>query len=89
MTGRCDGCGKTGSACKVRTHILECAAWQALYAQDPAQARDPEAAYLAWTAEGERTEARAERKAVLAGLEVDKRAVADARWATPADILED
>lgn len=87
-SGRCDGCGKTGTVARVAAHIMECPDWQALYAASPALARDPEKAYAAWIAGG-RTQAREERKVVLAERESAAHEQADLRWAVPKDILED
>lgn len=82
--GRCEGCGKTGSACKIETHCAECPKWLALPFD---RQLDPALSYAGWVAEGKSAE-RASRKRELAEREVELRSVADARWATPADILE-
>jgi len=84
-TGRCEGCGRTGSASKIREHVVQCGEWLSL----PFDYQlDPERSYRQWKAEG-RQEEREGHKAELAGREVQLRAMADARWATPKDILED
>lgn len=84
-SGRCEGCGRTGPAPRIGAHILECPAW--LYLPYDHQL-DPVESYTRWQAEG-RQEKRVEHKAELADREVIARAKADARWATPKDILED
>ena len=88
MPGRCEGCGKTGSPCKIRDHTLECEKWQALYAADPATALDPEASWRRWQDTG-RSEERRERIGKLAAIERDLQAAAAARFTRPPDILED
>lgn len=84
-TGRCEGCGRTGSACKIRDHVIQCGDWLALPFDHQL---DPERSYRQWKAEGKQ-EARVEHKAELAGREIRLRAMADARWVAPRDILED
>jgi hypothetical protein len=84
-TGRCEGCGRTGSASKISAHMLECPAWLSL----PYDRQfDAGLSYTQWKTGG-RQEQREEHKAELADREVTLRAMADARWATPKDILED
>lgn len=88
MAGRCEGCGETGSPAKVSAHILECAAWQALYAQDPALALSPADSYQRWQDSGKAGERTARIGAAMA-LENRLQAAAVARFAKPPDILED
>ncbi len=86
-TGRCDGCGITGSTAKVIRHVLDCKQWHALYAKDSVLARDPETAYVAWLSGGRAVE-RESRKRAAIEQENEKRAAASRRFATPRDILE-
>lgn len=88
MTGRCEGCGTTGPVPKVGEHILQCAAWQKLYAADPALALSPEESYRRWQ-EGGKDEARGVRIAAAVELENRLLAAAAARFSRPKDILED
>lgn len=85
MPGRCEGCGRTGSPCKIKTHAVECADYLALPFPDQL---DPEASYARWVAEGKPAE-RQQRRQDLADREVVLRSAQDLRWATPKDILED
>jgi hypothetical protein len=61
--GRCAGCGKTGSACHVSAHIIDCGDWLALYASDPARALDAEAEHERWKADDQQTERDVRREA--------------------------
>jgi hypothetical protein len=87
-TGRCAGCGKTGSSNAISRHIIDCPDWQAVYARDPDKALDPVAAYEQWMTEGKQ-EARVERREALTAQEEVLHTAAEARWATPKDMLED
>ena len=65
MTGRCagDGCGKTGPACKLRKHVVECEAWLAL---PPERQLDPEAEHLRWLEQDKDDERAARRERAIA-----------------------
>jgi hypothetical protein len=84
-SGRCEGCGRTGSSTKIYQHVVECELFLKL---PPGQMLDPLTSYANWQAEGKKAH-RTERKQDLTTQEVVLRAAADARWATPRDILED
>ncbi len=92
-TGRCAGCERTGPATKIAVHVLSCSEYVALYRQDRARCLDPVTEYLRHRAAESTTETHArDRDKRLA----DKYAVTAhtlarqaARFATPADILDD
>jgi len=90
--GRCSGCGRTGSAARVKNHIISCQEYLALFRSRPAECRDPETEYQCFTAVSQ-DETSAERRDVrlrerfvemarLQGIEAQ-------RWRQPRDILED
>lgn len=91
-TGRCAGCDRTGPATKITVHILGCAGYAALYRQDPARCLDPVSEYerhrsISTTESHARDRDRrlADKYAVTATAA----AIQAARFATPADILDD
>lgn len=49
--GRCAGCLETGPVRAVAWHVVQCAAWAALYRKDPVLALDPAAEYARWAAQ--------------------------------------
>lgn len=84
-SGKCVGCGRQGPSGKIYAHVTECPPFLALpYSEQT----DPVEAYAEWQAEGKQ-EAREVRKVALSDREVELRSAADARWATPKDMLED
>lgn len=85
--GRCAGCGKTGSACKVNGHILTCEKWLALYQSDPSKALDAAAEHIRWKAEDQANE-RTERREAIAVTGEAARAASLDRFKF-RDILED
>lgn len=91
--GRCAGCGKQGSACKVEQHLVSCEKYIALFKNHPERALLPEAEYERYKREDRSPEAKAEAKEQrLHATLVDedrRRASQEARWATPKDILAD
>lgn len=86
--GRCAGCGKTGSACKIKDHCVQCPRWLLLFQQDPARALDPAAEYIRWRDEDKNTERTERREQVVVTTDAS-RAASLARFATPPDILAD
>lgn len=84
--GRCAGCGKTGSACRIDRHSLECVLFQKLFAENPAAALSAVAEYARW-AQRDKASGRLERRD--AGLAVSRsaRAVQAERFARLPDIL--
>jgi hypothetical protein len=92
-TGRCAGCGHTGSGRKVKAHVLNCPGYHALFQQRPRDALDPEAEYVRFRAAEGSADARAEQRAQRLAERLDDNArqhvLHALRWATPADPLED
>lgn len=86
--GRCAGCGRTGSACKVNDHTAECSQWLALYAAEPAKALDAAAEYIRYRDSGARDDERAERREAVATAGEAARTASVQRFAFK-DILED
>jgi len=64
-SGRCAGCGRTGSACRVNTHIAECPGWLELYRKDPSLALDAESEYKRWKDQDQAGERDARREHVM------------------------
>jgi hypothetical protein len=87
MPGRCAGCGKTGSASRMRRHIADCPDWAALYARSPDAALDPEAEYQRWSACDKEDERGARREQQIAQV-LRRRAEGHERWRS-RDILAD
>lgn len=85
--GRCAGCGKTGSACKINTHILTCEKWLALYQSDRARALDAAAEHIRWKEQDQAAE-RTERREAVAVQGEAARAASLSRFSY-RDILED
>lgn len=92
MSGRCAGCGITGSPRKVNQHLLACSEFQELFRTDPAAALDAQSEYRRFR-EQDTPESRAQnRDARLTVLFADQERLLvrqQARWATPRDLLED
>lgn len=89
MTGRCAGCGLTNkNADLVREHTRYCMPFRSLYLEYPEAALDPGDEYIRWR-EAERGEERQEHKDAAVSEADRRRAVQQARWKTPPDILED
>jgi hypothetical protein len=86
--GRCAGCGKTGSACKIKDHCVQCPPWLALFQEDPRRALDPGAEYIRWRDEDKNTERVTRREQVVVTTDAS-RAASLARFAVPPDILAD
>jgi hypothetical protein len=75
--GRCEGCGRTGSACKIANHTTECALWLALFAEDPSLALSPQESYRRWVAGGKAAERAAHVQAVTSDAAMRRAAGAD------------
>lgn len=86
--GRCAGCGKLGSACKIKDHCVQCPPWLLLFQRDPAAALDPAAEYIRWRDEDKATERTTRRELTVVTTDAS-RAASLARFATPPDILAD
>lgn len=90
--GRCAGCGRTGSAKKIRAHAMTCPQYTELFQSDPGRCLDPEAEHERYRTEDNTSEARALRRHQrLTGsyAELERRqALQSARWRRPKDILE-
>ena len=92
-SGRCAGCGSTGSVRKVSTHILTCHEYLALFRQSPQRCLDPQAEHERYKTEDDTSEARAARrdqrlKSRFVKLDGQQRFAAR-RWQQLKDILED
>lgn len=91
-TGRCAGCAVTGAPRRVQQHILTCTAYQNLFLSHPERALDPVAEYLRHRAT-DTPQARADQRSERLRrrfITLDRQqARANARWATPPDILAD
>jgi hypothetical protein len=85
--GRCEGCGTNGELKAVRSHIVSCRRWAALFRSDRAAALPPDAAYARWHATGrlEERDARVERQV---SDTLAQRAAMHERFASE-DVLED
>jgi hypothetical protein len=92
-TGRCAGCGCTGSVCKIGSHVMTCPQYIELYQHDPARCLDPAAEYQRYRTDEDTSEARARRRHLrLADSYIDlerRQALQATRWRKPKDILED
>lgn len=90
--GRCAGCGSSGSDRKIRTHVLSCEDYSALFKTDPERCLDPHAEYLRYKREDDTFEARAVRRDVRLQrrfAEMDRlHSQQAARWRRP-DLLEE
>lgn len=62
--GRCAGCGKTGSSCKIDGHAMECPDWLELFRTEPDRALDAAAEYRRWKADDRADERDARRELV-------------------------
>lgn len=90
-TGRCSGCGRTGSLCKIRLHVVACDEYIDLFARDPEAALDPHTDFVqhrrAQTAQARAIERGHRLEARFA--EINRQQAASAsRWVTPPDILD-
>lgn len=85
--GRCAGCEKTGSACKINEHILTCEKWLALYQSDRSRALDAAAEHIRWKA-GDQAAERIERREAITVQGEAARAQSLERFRYQ-DILED
>jgi hypothetical protein len=92
--GRCAGCGKTDSSCKVMdSHVVTCPDFIRVYRENPAKALNPREEFDRWNAEENSPEARAEAKdlrltARFAALD-QRRMEQSERWQKPKDPLDD
>jgi hypothetical protein len=76
--GRCEGCGATGSACKVKEHTLECGEWLAAFRRDPrSPLLDPEASASAYADRDREPEREARRDTAMADNESRRAAQRD------------
>jgi len=91
-TGRCAGCGFSDACTKVKTHVLSCPDYLALFLRTPELCLDPAAEHARFKAE-DTSEARAERRNRRLSdqfAELERLATLQAaRWRQPKDILED
>lgn len=91
--GRCAGCGKVSNSCsQIRTHVLSCPDYIALYKADSAKALDPEAELIRFNAEENSDEARAEAKGerlTRRFAELDARRIEQTERWKPKDLLAD
>lgn len=86
--GRCSGCGLEDASCsKIRTHVMSCPQYVALFQSEPQRCLDPEDEYVqhkAWLGSEEGQAAREERREVVtqaARAAGEKRvAAARSRW---------
>ena len=85
--GRCEGCGTNGELKAVRSHIVSCERWAALFRADPDAVLPPAEAYARWHATGrlEERDARVDRQV---SDTLAQRAAMHSRFATE-DLLED
>lgn len=92
-TGRCAGCGYSGSCTKVKMHVLVCPDFLAVFRENPERCLHPAAEYARFKAEDDTSEARAERRDQRLRhrfAEMERlAAIQAARWQRPKDILED
>jgi hypothetical protein len=58
--GRCSGCQQAGPLKKIGAHVITCAAWAALYREDPAAALAPAEEYERWRAQDRAAEHQAD-----------------------------
>lgn len=86
-TGRCSGCGASGTPKRIRVHVRACEKYRDLLRSDPDRALEPEAEHERWIAE-DRAAERGQRREQLAEVTDAKQARQRARFATPPDILE-
>lgn len=87
-SGRCAGCGKSGTVKAVQSHIMSCAAFAALYKADKTRALSPAEEYVRWQAEGKRA-ASMEMRGASKGRNEARRQQQAGRFARLPDILED
>ncbi len=91
-TGRCAGCGDTGSPRRVQQHIITCNDYAALFSSAPELCIDPVAEYARHRA-ADTPQARADLRSERLRrrfMELDRQAARQAaRWRTPPDILAD
>lgn len=90
-SGRCSGCGRTGSAKKIALHIISCPAYIELHRTAPAQCLSPAAEadrHRTDNTQQHRAQLRDERLlARFAALDNEVRVQAE-RWRTPPDLLD-
>jgi hypothetical protein len=86
--GRCAGCTKVAPVPAIRIHVVDCPAWQKLYAADPARALEPVAEYQRWLDEDKDDERDQHRERAVAET-AERRAAGTVRFAKPKDILDD
>jgi hypothetical protein len=85
--GRCEGCGTNGELKAVRSHIVACVRWAALFRADQDAALPPAEAYARWHATG-RLEERDARVDGQVSDTLAQRAAMHRRFASE-DILEE
>lgn len=92
-TGRCPGCGTSGSCKKINSHVLTCPDFLRLFREHPERCLHPADEYARYKREEDTSEARAgrrERRLSDRFAEMERIAqIAAARWRRPKDILED
>jgi len=86
--GRCAGCGMTGPAKKVSSHITGCPDYAALFQAEPVRALEPRAEYARWERE-DKACGRKDRISAAVQATLERRAVQAGRFARLPDILED
>ncbi len=89
-TGRCSGCGQTGTVTKISSHILDCPDYLTLFSTDPAACLAPAAAAEQHRSSDTATAraTRRDQRLRVRFAELDREIkVQTGRWRTPPDLL--
>ncbi len=91
-SGRCAGCGRTGSLRKISQHIVDCCSYIELYERNPERCLDPVAELNRYRIHDGGSQARAEQRDERLRArfaEINRLQLTSAnRGASPPDILE-